>query len=81
MPACSAGQDDCGYRLNCRGRFVPLCREKLVPRQGVRAMKRETHPMRVLERFSADAPALETDDPVANVARRLGSQAGRVLLY
>ncbi len=43
------------------------------------AMKRESHHMGVLERFSADAPAPETHDPVAEMAHRLGTQAGRVL--
>ena len=49
---------------------------KIVP---MVAMRRETHHMGVLERFSLDGPAPETDDPVANMAHRLGTQAGRVL--
>ena len=49
---------------------------KIVP---MVAMKRETHHMGVLERFSVDAPAPETDDPVAQMAHRLSTQAGRVL--
>ena len=49
---------------------------KIVP---MVAMRRETHHMGVLERFSLDGSAPETDDPVANMAHRLGTQAGRVL--
>ena len=49
---------------------------KIVP---MVAMKRETHHMGVLERFSLDGPAPETDDPVAQMAHRLSTQAGRVL--
>ncbi len=49
---------------------------KIVP---MVAMKRETHHMGVFERFSVDAPAPDTDDPVANMAHRLATQAGRVL--
>jgi transposase len=43
------------------------------------AMKREVHHMPVLERFAADAPAPETDDPVLKMAHRLSTTAGRAL--
>lgn len=43
------------------------------------SMKRESHHMPVLERFAADAPAPQTDDPVARMAHRLGTKAGRAL--
>lgn len=43
------------------------------------AMGRESHHVPVLERFAADAPAPETDDPVVAMAHRLGTQAGRAL--
>ncbi|MGK2953348.1 MAG: IS1182 family transposase [Thiobacillus sp.] len=43
------------------------------------SMKRESHHMPVLQRFATDAPAPETDDPVAAMAHRLGTQAGRAL--
>jgi Transposase DDE domain len=43
------------------------------------AMKRESHHLRVLERFAPDAPAPETDDPVAKMAHRLGTKRGRAL--
>ncbi len=38
------------------------------------AMKRESHHLRVLERFAPDAPAPEADDPVAKMAHRLGTK-------
>ena len=43
------------------------------------SMKRESHHIPVLERFAVDAPAPETDDPVAKMAHRLGTKKGRVL--
>jgi hypothetical protein len=43
------------------------------------SMKRESHHIPVLERFAADVPAPETDDPVAKMAHRLGTKKGRVL--
>ena len=43
------------------------------------AMRREAHHMPVLDRFAADAPAPETDDPVLKMAYRLSTQAGRAL--
>lgn len=43
------------------------------------AIKRESHHVAVLERFAPDAPAPDTDDPVAGMAHRLGTQAGRAL--
>jgi hypothetical protein len=42
------------------------------------SMKRESHHMPVMERFAADAPAPEMDDPVAKMARRLGTKQGRL---
>ncbi len=43
------------------------------------SMRRESHHMPVLERFAADAPAPETDDPVVRMAHRLGTTEGRAL--
>jgi hypothetical protein len=43
------------------------------------SMKRESHHIPVLQRFAADAPAPETDDPVAKMAHRLGTKEGRAL--
>lgn len=56
---------------------VRACEEReVVP---MLSMKREAHHMPVLERFAADAPTPQTDDPVARMAHRLGTQAGRAL--
>ena len=43
------------------------------------SMKRESHHMPVFERFAADGPAPESDDPVVRMAHRLGTKAGRAL--
>ena len=43
------------------------------------SMRRESHHMPLLERFAADGPAPQTDDPVAKMAHRLGTKAGRAL--
>ena len=43
------------------------------------SMKRQSHHTPVLERFAADAPAPETDDPVLKMAHRLSTKAGRAL--
>jgi transposase len=43
------------------------------------AMQRESHHVPVLERFAADAPVPETEDPVAKMAHRLGTKKGRAL--
>lgn len=43
------------------------------------SMKRESHHVPVLQRFAPDAPAPETDDPVAKMAHRLGTKKGRAL--
>ena len=43
------------------------------------AMKRESHHIPVLQRFAADGPAPETDDPVIKMAHRLATKAGRAL--
>lgn len=43
------------------------------------SMRRESHHMPVLERFAADGSAPDTDDPVARMAHRLSTQAGRAL--
>ena len=43
------------------------------------AMQRESHHIPVLERFAADAPVPETDDPVVKMAHRLRTKKGRVL--
>lgn len=41
------------------------------------AMKRDVHHLPVFERFAADPPAPESDDPVEQMAHRLKTQAGR----
>ncbi len=43
------------------------------------AMKRESHHIGVLERFAEDSLAPESDDPVLNMAHRLGTKKGRAL--
>jgi transposase len=43
------------------------------------SIKRESHHIPVLERFAVDAPEPETGDPVAAMAHRLSTQAGRAL--
>jgi hypothetical protein len=43
------------------------------------SIKREAHHIPVLERFCADAPEPETDDPVAKMVHRLGTKKGRLL--
>jgi transposase len=43
------------------------------------SMKRELHHLPVLERFAADTPVPETDDPVVRMAHRLGTKRGRAL--
>lgn len=43
------------------------------------SMKREAHHMPVLERWAADGVAPQTDDPVTQMAYRLGTKAGRAL--
>ena len=43
------------------------------------AMQRESHHIAVLERFAADAPVPETEDPVAKMAHRLRTKKGRAL--
>ena len=43
------------------------------------SMRRESHHAPVLERFAADVPAPETDDPVLTMAHRLSTKAGRTL--
>ena len=43
------------------------------------AMKRQTHHVPVLERFAADAPAPQSDDPVVRMAHRLSTKKGRLL--
>ena len=43
------------------------------------SMKRESHPMALLERFAPDTPAPESDDPVVRMAHRLSTKKGRAL--
>ncbi len=43
------------------------------------AMKRDVHHLPVFERFAADPPAPESDNPVEQMAHRLKTQAGRAL--
>ena len=47
--------------------------------QPLLSIKRQNHHLPVLERFAADAPAPETDNPVMQMAHRLATQAGRAL--
>lgn len=47
--------------------------------QPLLSMKRQNHHLPVLERFAADAPTPETDNPVMQMAHRLATQAGRAL--
>ena len=42
-------------------------------------MKRESHHLPLLERFAADAPPPQTDDPVDRMAHRLITKTGRAL--
>ena len=56
---------------------VNACEEQeIVP---MLAIKRQSHHIWVLERFAADAPALQSDDPVLKMAHRLGTKTGRAL--
>ncbi len=43
------------------------------------AIKRDSHHLPALERFAADQPAPDGDNPVLNMAHRLKSKAGRAL--
>jgi hypothetical protein len=43
------------------------------------SMKRESHHLPAFERFAADAPAPQSDDPVDRMAHRLTTKAGRAL--
>ena len=43
------------------------------------SMKRESHHIAVLERFAADVPVPQTEDPVVKMAHRLSSKRGRAL--
>jgi transposase len=43
------------------------------------SMKRESHHLPLFERFAADAPVPQTDDPVDRMAHRLTTKAGRAL--
>ena len=43
------------------------------------SMKRESHHIPVLQRFAADTPAPQSDDPVIKMAHRLATKAGRAL--
>ena len=56
---------------------VLACEAQLI--EPMLSMKRESHHIPVLERFSADAPAPQTQDPVVKMAHRLGTQKGRAL--
>ena len=50
--------------------------EEIIP---MLSIKRESHHMPVLQRFSEDAQAPESDDPVVQMAHRLTTKAGRAL--
>jgi hypothetical protein len=56
---------------------VLACEAQLI--EPMLSMKRESHHIPVLQRFSADTPAPETQDPVVKMAHRLGTQQGRAL--
>ena len=43
------------------------------------SMKRESHHIAVLERFAADVPVPQTEDPVVKMAHRLSTKRGRAL--
>ena len=65
---------DNGY---CSQANVVVCLEAGI--EPLLAMKREHHNTPLLERFAPDAPAPETSDPMARMAHRLRTQAGRAL--
>lgn len=65
---------DTGY---CSAANVQACAAQRI--EPMLAVKRPKHNLPMLERFAPDAPAPESDDPVAKMAHRLGTQAGRVL--
>jgi len=65
---------DAGY---FSGKNVQACVEHQI--EPLLAMKREAHHLPVFERFAPDTPAPETDDPVARMAHRLTTRAGRAL--
>ena len=56
---------------------VQACESRLI--EPMLAMKRESHHIPVLERFAADAPVPESDDPVVKMAHRLSTRKGRAL--
>ena len=56
---------------------VRACVERSI--EPLLSMRRESHHMPVLERFADDGPKPQTDDPVAQMAHRLGTKAGRAL--
>ena len=56
---------------------VQACESRLI--EPMLAMKRESHHIAVLERFAADAPVPESDDPVVKMAHRLSTRKGRAL--
>lgn len=56
---------------------VEACRDHRI--EALLAIKREPHHRAVFERFAADTPAPQTDNPVEQMAHRLTTQAGRAL--
>jgi len=56
---------------------VQACESRLI--EPMLAMKRESHHIPVLERFAADAPVPQSDDPVVKMAHRLSTRKGRAL--
>jgi len=51
---------------------VNVCASRFI--EPMLSIKREAHHIPVLERFCADAPEPETDDPVAKMVHRLGTE-------
>lgn len=56
---------------------VAVCEEHGI--EPLIAMKRDAHHQSAFDRFRADPPAPETDDPVKRMGHRLETQAGRAL--
>ena len=65
---------DTGY---CSAANVQHCHAHHI--EPLLAMGRDLHYLPVLERFAADAPAPESEDPVVKMAHRLKTKAGRAL--
>jgi transposase len=65
---------DTGY---CGAANVRACEaQEIVP---MLALRRESHHIPVLERFAADKPAPQSEDPMLKMAHRLATKTGRAL--